>query len=250
MGTMTKRLLRSLACGLVCVIAFSFVENAGASIPQRKGWIIITQPDGTIHSVSEDQALPEIPSGSMVKILEGPVEFAPSAGFIQVVAGDSVATVKAGDRVTVTYDEVTGASTFKIRSGKVNVITGNTTTTVAQGQEVRIHLDRATGATEIKSIKGTIETTTVGVRVKIFGGSAARISADAGTRDVTVESVLGSVEAISMDGKVIALPEGESRTISGSAAGEIQTFEESAGVDFIAEAEPSEPEQAEGSPYR
>ncbi len=239
---------------LVLFFVFSvFLQTAYAEniITNRTGTIKITNPDGTVLTVEKDESLPDIPSGAVVEILDGSMVVAPAKGFIQVVAGNSAATVKAGDRVLVSIDSATGMADFKVNAGKINVVTANTTVVVKAEQEVQIWLDKIAGVAEIRSIKGVIETITVGVKVLVPEGAIAKISADAETRTILVKSEQGSVKVILINGKIITLAKGRSINTSGSAVGEIQTFpgEVAEVTPFLGE-EPAAPERPEGSPYR
>jgi hypothetical protein len=222
---------------------------AGDIILNRTGNIKITKPDGAVLTVGKDESLPDIPSGSTVVILDGIIEVSPTTGFIKIVVGDSMATVKAGDKVTAKADSVTGMADFKVDAGQVSIITGNTTSIVKANQQALIGLDRKTGIVEIRSIKGTIETTTVGVKAAIPQDGIAKINADAKTRNIHIEAVKGKIIIISIDGELNEVAEGKSIDTAGSAVGEIQTFEEIE-IPSVPEEEPAEPERPEASPHR
>jgi hypothetical protein len=224
--------------------------SAQTTILSRTGTIKITLPDSTVLVIGKDDALPDIPSGSKVEIISGSLDIGPSAGFIQLVVGDSVATVKAGDRVTASIDPATKMEGFKVSAGQIKIITGNTSTTVQTNQEVRISLDKRTGRTEVRSVKGDIETTTIGVKVMVRQGADALIDIDPKTRTVHVKSIDGDVTVASLDGKVIRLAKAESTQAEGSVEGEIQTFGEEAMPAFVPAEEPAEPERPEASPHR
>ncbi len=224
--------------------------NAQTTILNRTGTINITLPDSTVLIIGKDDALPDIPSGSRVEIISGSIDIEPSAGFIQVVVGDSVATVKAGDRVTAGIDPVTKMEGFKVSAGQIKIITGNTSTVVQTNQEVEISLDRRTGQTEVRSVRGDIETTTIGVKVMVRQGADALIDVDPKTRMVHVKSIDGDVTVASLEGKVIRLAKQESTDTEGSVAGEIQTFAEEGMAAFVPAEEPVEPERPEASPHR
>lgn len=223
--------------------------NAQTTILSRTGTIKITFPDNTVLVIGKDDALPDIPSGSRVEVISGSIDIGPSAGFIQVVVGDSVATVKAGDILSASIDEKTGIADFKVRTGQVNIITGNTTTTLGADRQAQVSFDKVTGITTVKSIAGAIETVTVGVKAMIPEGAIAKIKADAKIRSVHVESVKGAINVVTIDGKAIELKEGEPMDTPGSAEGEIQTFAEEEGR-FEPVEEPAEPERPEASPHR
>jgi len=228
---------------------FLFQDGLNAQTTlNRTGTIKITLPDSTVLVIGKDDALPDIPSGSKVEIISGSLDIGPSAGFIQLVVGDSVATVKAGDRVTASIDPATKMEGFKVSAGQIKIITGNTSTTVQTNQEVRISLDKRTGRTEVRSVKGDIETTTIGVKVMVRQGADALIDIDPKTRTVHVKSIDGDVTVASLDGKVIRLAKAESTQTEGSVEGEIQTFGEIEA--FIPAEEPVEPERPEASPHR
>lgn len=219
-------------------------------ITNRTGTIKITRPDGIVLTVNKDEPLPAIPSGSTVEVLSGGIDIAPTEGFIQVVVGNSVATVKAGDRLTASIVPETKMASFKSDSGQISVITGNTTAVVKAGQEVLLGLDKRTGVVKVRSINGTIETITIGVKTSVSQGAIVMISANANTRNVHVESAEGNVIVISIDGEVIMLAKAESTDTAGSAEGEIQTFAEEMAMPFVPAEEPAEPERPEASPHR
>lgn len=239
-----------LALAALAIFFFQSSLMAKELILNRTGTIRVTKPDGVVLVIEPDQALPDIPSGSKVEVLNGSIEIEPSEGFIQLVLGGSVATVKAGDNVTASIDEKTAIPDFKVKTGRVNIITGNTATTLGVGQYAQVSLDKVTGITTVKSIAGAIETVTVGVKAVIPEGAIAKIRADAKTRNVYIESVEGAVTVTSIEGKVIILAKAESTDIEGSAEGEIQTFAEEAAMPFVPTEEPVEPERPEASPHR
>ena len=236
----------------VATMVFFSQDNLFAKdlVLNRTGAIRITKPDGTVLKVEKDQALPEIPSGSKVEVITGSIGIEPSEGFIQVVVGDSVAMVKAGDIVTASMDLETNMADFEALAGQIRIITGNTTTIVNSGQKVKISLDKRTAIVEVRSIKGTIGTITAGVKVLVPQDATARISADAKTRKVRVEAINGYVNVMAIDGEVIMLAKAESLDIEASVAGEIQTFAEEAIAPFVPVEEPAEPERPEASPHR
>ena len=207
----SKTVLGMLGLFLISMVLSQAVYAADV-ITNRTGTIVITRPDGVILTIGKDEPLPDIPSGSTVEILDGSADIAPTAGFIQVVVG-------------------------------------NTTATVTGGQEIQVGLDEATGAAEIKSVNGVIETITVGVKASISDGGAVVISADSVTRNVHVESTSGTVVVTTTDGTVINVTEDNSIDTTGSATGEIETFVETPEEVEVPLPEPEEPPRTEGSPY-
>lgn len=236
-----------LALAAVAIFFFQSSLIAQGLILNRTGTIRVTKPDGVVLVLEPSQALPDIPSGSKVEVLNGSIEIEPLEGFIQLVLGGSVATVKAGDNVSASIDEKTAIADFKIKTGQLNIITGNTTTTLGAGQHAQVGLDKVTGITTVKSIAGAIETVTVGVKAMIPEGAIAKIRADVKTRNVHINCVKGTIKAVTTDGKVIELKEGEPIDTPGSAEGEIQTFEEESKFEPVEE--PLQPARPEGSPY-
>jgi len=225
--------------------------NAQTTILNRTGTIKLTLPDGTVSIIGKEDALPDIPSGSRVEIINGSMDVESSAGFIQVVVGDSIATVKAGDRVTASIDEPSNKkASFSVSAGQIKIITGNTSTMLEMGQEVKLSLNKRTGQTEVSSIKGNIETTILGIKVLVTQGADALINVDPETRMVHVESINGDVTVASLEGKVIRLAKQESADTEGSVTGEIQTFAEEGMAAFVPAEEPAEPERPEASPHR
>lgn len=220
-------------------------------ITNRTGRIKITQPDGTVLVVGKDKALGLIPSGSTVEVLSGSVDIAPTKGFIQIVIGDTVATVQAGDRVTASVDPQTKMADFAVDEGKVRIIAGNTTVMVKADQQAQVGLDKYTGKVKVKSISGNIDTATAGVRTLVLQGGLAEIRVDSETRQVQVNSTDGLVEVISLEGRRFILARGESKDVQGSMAGEVLSFpgEVVEAAELPAE-EPTEPETPEASPYR
>jgi uncharacterized cupin superfamily protein len=243
---------RCIFLALVALVNFFFQSSVSAKelILSRTGTISVATPDGIVLEIEPNQVLPDIPSGSKIEVLNGSIDIEPSEGFIQVVVGGSVATVKAGDKVTASIDPATKMGNFKVSAGQINIITGNTITAVQANQEVQIGLDKKTGRIEIKSIKGNIETTTIGVKVTVRQGADAIIKVNPNTRKVYVESVDGEVTVVTLDGESVTLTKEETTEIEGSAEGEIQTFGEETTPVFIPEEEPAEPERPEASPHR
>lgn len=222
------------------LISMMFLQTAYAEdiITNRTGTIKITKPDGTVLTVGKDEPIPDIPSGSTIEVLDGSIDIAPTTGFIQVVIGDSAATVKAGDSVSASIDLETGMAGFKTASGEINIVTGNTTATVKAGQKALMGLDKRTGEVSIKSIKGVIQTVTIGVKTQVFEGGLAKINVDVSVRIVHIESFRDNVLLTVVD-------------VQGSPEGEIQTFiETSMEADEIPlPEEPAEPERPEASPF-
>lgn len=118
-------------------------------IANRTGAIRIEYPDGTMDNVGIDEDVNNLPSGSTVYALNSSMTVAPVEGWIKVVVGSSVATVKAGDGITVRYDEDAGAACFHGDRGEISVVTGDTTTLVNKGEDVEITLNGETGIPEI-----------------------------------------------------------------------------------------------------
>jgi hypothetical protein len=234
---------------LALLIVFPIVSSAQEVITNRSGTIRITTPEGTVLTVTKDQPLPAIPSGSTIEILEGKADISPTEGFVKVIVSGSAAIIGAGDIITTSLDSKTGTSDFAVVTGEIEVISGNTIVKLNKGQETQINFDKTTGVAEIKSIKGEIETVTVGIKTLIMQGAVARINADPKTRMVHVKSTIGELHVTSIDGKVFRVTEGESMETEGSAIGEIQTFGE--GIEAVVpEEEPVEPERPEASPHR
>ncbi len=242
-------------CGFLAFVAFAifFLQSslmAQGLILNHTGTIRVTKPDGVVLVIEPNQALPDIPSGSRVEIISGSIDIEPGAGFIQGVVGDSVATVKAGDRVTASIEPSNKKAAFSVSAGQIKIITGNTSTMLEMGQEVELSLDKRTGQTEVGSIKGNIETTILGIKVLVTQGADALIDVDPQTRMVHVESINGDVTVASLEGKVIRLAKQESTDTEGSVAGEIQTFAEEGMAAFVPAEEPAESERPEASPHR
>ena len=231
------------------MIVFPIVSSAQEVITNRSGTIRITTPEGTVLTVTKDQPLPAIPSGSTIEILEGKADISPREGFVKVIVSGSAAIIGDGEIVTVALDSKTGNADFAVVKGEVEIISGNTTVKLNGGQETQISFDKTTGIAEIKSIKGQIETVTVGIKTLIMQGAVARINVDPKTRVVHVKSAMGELHITSLDGKVFRVTEGESMETEGSTMGEIQTFGE--GIETaVPEEEPVEPERPEASPHR
>jgi hypothetical protein len=220
-------------------------------ITNRTGTIRITHPDGVVSVVAKDKPLGPIPSGSTVEVLSGSIDVAPTEGFIQIVVGDSVAMIDAGERITASVDPKTKLANFSIVVGEVSIITGNTTTTMRTGQEVVIGLDKFTGTVKVRSISGNINTVTAGVRTLILQGGLVQIRVDSQTRQVHIVSTAGTVEVTSPEGARTILARGESRDIQGSLVGEVLTFPgEVIEITALPTEEPAEPEWPEASPHR
>lgn len=118
-------------------------------IANRTGAVRIEYPDGTIDNVGIDEDINNLPSGSTVYALNSSMTIAPVDGWIKVVVGPSVATVKAGDGITVRYDENNSAACFHGDRGQVSIVTGDTTTLVDKNEDVEITLNGETGIPEI-----------------------------------------------------------------------------------------------------
>lgn len=162
---------------------------AEGPILSRTGILNVTSPDGTVSVINPADVLSAIPSGSKVELPGGSVEIAPTEGFIQLVVGGSVATIKVGDKVIVSFDPVTGKADFNVQAGQINIVSGNTTTALVAGQHALITLDKAAGIATVESIVGSIETVTVGVKTTVSQSAIGQTSADPTTRNVHIESV-------------------------------------------------------------
>ena len=231
------------------LIVFPIVSSAQEVITNRSGTIRITTPEGRVFTVTKDQPLPAIPSGSTIEILEGKVDISPREGFVKVIVSGSAGIIEGGEVVIASLDPMTGNANYAVISGEIEVISGNTTVKLNKWQEAQINFNKTTGVAEIKSIKGEIETITVGIKTLIMQGAVARINVDPKTRVVHVKSAMGELHVTSLDGKVFRVTEGESMETEGAAEGEIQTFGE--GIETVVpEEEPVEPERPEASPHR
>ena len=242
---------RMLVMALAVMGLFLFQSSLMAEGPilSRTGTLQVTNPDGTVSVIGPTEALPSIASGSKVEVVNGSIEIAPSTGFIQLVIGGSVATVKAGDSVTATLDPATGKADFQVKKGQVKIVSGNTTTTLAAGQHALIALDKVAGIATVESIAGNIETVTVGVKSTVSQGCTGQMSADPKTRNVHVESVQCRVTVVAIDGTVTNLDTRGVIDTPGAAIGEIQTFEEGANATIPHIEEARQPLRIEGSPF-
>jgi hypothetical protein len=167
---------------------FQGISMAEGPILSRTGTLQVTSPDGTVLTIGPTDPLSGIASGSKIGVLDGSIELAPSEGFIQLVIGGSVATVKAGDSIVASLDPATGKADFQTKAGSVNIVSGNTTTTLATGQHGLISLDKVAGIAAVESLAGDIETVTVGVKTVVLQGATGEMSADAKTRNVHIEN--------------------------------------------------------------
>ena len=130
-----KKKILLIAVALLAITFFQSDLMAEGLVLNHTGTIRVTRPDGVVLMIEPGQALPDIPSGSRVEVLSGSIEIEPSEGFIQVVVGASVATVKAGDNITASIESNTSASDFKVNKGQVSIISGNTTIALSAGRD-------------------------------------------------------------------------------------------------------------------
>ena len=243
----------SLILMILTIMVFCLQEISLAANPiiYSNGTLRLTTPDGAITTIDQGDTLPSVPSGSIIEVLDGSIDIMAVEGFIQLVVGDSVATVKAGNRVVATVDLGENESSFKVLIGEIGISTGNTTTTLGEGQSAQIALSSRTGIVEVKSLSGNISTMTNGIMVSIPKNAIASIDVDPRTREVSVESVRGRIQVVAMDGKIIRLARADSVEMPGSEVGRIQTFgDDIEDIDFVLEEEPVEPEVPEASPHR
>ncbi len=229
--------------------AFYQTVNAEDIVFNRTDSIRITNPDGNVSTVMAGESLPDIPSGATIEILGGSMDVAIAEGFVQVVAGNSVATVKAGDWITVFIEQGTAMADFRVNAGEIDVAAGNTTVLLRANQHVQVGLNKTTGVAEVIGVRGIIETVTACVKSSVSERAAARISADAETRTVYVSSQSGEIKVTAIDGKIKTAPEGATINTPGCAMGEIATFPAKTREISIRE-EPAEPERTEASPFR
>ncbi|MDD5085041.1 MAG: hypothetical protein PHE61_03230 [Candidatus Omnitrophica bacterium] len=145
-----KRVFGVLCFILTLAVVFQVSDlYAVQIIANRTGAIRIEYPDGTTDNVGIDEDVNNLPSGSTVYALDSSMTVAPVDGWIKVVVGPSVATVKAGDGITVRYDENNSAACFHGDRGQVSVVTGDTTTLVNKNEDVEITLNVETGIPEV-----------------------------------------------------------------------------------------------------
>ncbi|MFH1799232.1 MAG: hypothetical protein ABH891_00095 [Candidatus Omnitrophota bacterium] len=183
-----KKAILAVAFVLAGLFMFQGHLMAEGLILNRTGTLQVTDPAGVVSVINPTDPLPGIVSGSKVEVSSGLVEIAPSEGFIQLLVGGSVATVKAGDKVKVSFDPATGKADFAVDMGSIIIVTGNTTTTLGGGQQALISLDKVAGIATVESLAGDIETVTVGVKTMVLQGSTGQMSADAKTRNVHIEN--------------------------------------------------------------
>ncbi|MCX5782229.1 MAG: hypothetical protein NT145_05945 [Elusimicrobia bacterium] len=223
-----KKSVLLIALAALALFFFQSSLTAKDLILNRTGTISVTKPDGTVLVIEPHQVLPDIPSGSIIEVLNGGIKIEPSEGFIQIVLGGSVATVKAGDNITASIDPKTAMADFEVITGQVRIISRNTTIFINAGQRAQMSLNEAKGitTTTVKSISGTIEAVTVGVKTILPRGTITNISADAKTRNIHIECIKGNIEVIATEGLIAKLKKKEYVSMLGSAEGEIQTFNE------------------------
>lgn len=201
---------------ILSVVFITFVQTARAEdiITNRTGTIKIIKPDGTVLTLTRYVQLPVIPSGSIIEVLDGSIDIMPVEGFFQIVAGNTVATVKSGDKVTVSNYSAVCVAEFKVYSG-------------------------------------LIETLTVGVKVAVPEGVIAKIGVDVEKRIVHTESREGVIEVTSLQGNIARIDKGQTINTPGISTGKIQTCPvKDTRLPFLLQEEPLEPERPEGSPYR
>ena len=246
-----KKICLVLVVLSVLIFCFQDILLAKTAVIYSNGTLRLTIPDGSSTIIEQGHTMPRMPSGSIIEVLDGSIDIMTLKGFIQVVAGDSVATVKEGDRVIASVDLLENKVSFKMLSGEMEIITGNTITTLDIGQAAQIGLALKTGVVEVKSLSGIINTRTNGIRVSIPKNAIVKIDVDPKTRKVFVESISGRIQVVSTDGKIIKLAKADSVDIPGSEIGRIQTFgDETEEMESILEEEPVEPEVPEASPHR
>jgi len=248
-----KKISKKHFAKLSIIVTLIFLLQAtlfAEAISNRTGTVKITKPDGSVFIVTKDQALPDIPSGSTVEILDGSAYIAPADALINLVVGNSISVIEAGDRVSISFDPATGDSVFRVSAGEITVTTGNTKTTIRAGQAARINFDEGTGTAEIRSLAGDIDTETAGVKAMLTPGAAAIIRADAATRTISIESADGMIRVVGIDGSADLLAKGESIETPASDETEITSYAEEKAQELQeAREEPAEPDRSEGSAF-
>lgn len=132
--------------------------------------------------------------------------------------------------------------------GPISIIAGNTTATVTAGEGAQVVTDPDTGSTEVTSTAGTIQTTTAGVTASVPAGATATIVADPVTREISIVATGGAVTITRADGTVITIAPGQSISTPAAPDAQISTPTGDITVKEAEEAEePPEPEQPEGS---
>jgi len=185
----SKKAIIAIALVVMGLFLFQGISMAEGPILSRSGAIHVTDPAGVVSVINPTDPMPGVVSGSKVEVTGGSIEVAPAEGFIQLLVGGSVATVKAGDKVKVNFDAASRKAIFAVETGSIIVVTANTTTTLAGGQQAAISLDKAAGIATVESLAGDIETVTVGVKTAVSKGSIGQMSADSRTRNVHIENV-------------------------------------------------------------
>ncbi len=104
---------------LILINAVLLQTVYAVDISNLTGTVKVTKPDGTTITIQKDDLLPDIPPNSTVDLLAGCMDIAPAEGSVQIIAGNSAATVDAGDRVTVCVDSETGVAGFTVHAGEI-----------------------------------------------------------------------------------------------------------------------------------
>lgn len=217
--------IKAMFLGFMCVV-WIVVQPvfAGNMIERHSGTIEVIQPDGVVIKVNKNEALPDIPSGSTIKIIHGEVFAKPSAGFVDLEFGDTKVTVGEGARVVASVNQRSGKTSFRY-GGAVRITKGDTTVDLKKGQRADIDFDQETGKVTVKSKKGKVKTITSGIVVLIPNGGITEFILDRTRDKLNVTAEKGDAEIVSSEGNVTTVGEGqevEIETVKKSDASTIQ----------------------------
>jgi hypothetical protein len=126
---------RILIAGFILFFSLSPSLLAEISVQNATGTISITMPDGAVVIVEPGQPIPAIPSGSTITVVSGTADIsATGSDTVNVSINGSIATLSAGDQITVAVS-ASGDATLNVVSGEVAVQNADgTTETLSAGE--------------------------------------------------------------------------------------------------------------------
>ena len=110
--------------GIICFPAFAKISLN----TDFQGTVVITQPDGELVLLEPGDAIPEIPSGSTIEVIDGTVSISSEAGDkVEVACLDHSASASGAGSVSLNCAEDSGA--IKVVQGQVTLTDPNGTQT-------------------------------------------------------------------------------------------------------------------------
>ncbi len=140
------------------------------AITQATGVIEITLADGTKMTVTGDDVPVAIPPGATITVLEGTATLDAQSS---IPGHEMAATIvmSAGSSATISLDITTGELAVNASAGSVDVVIGNTLAVVEAGEALSVTRNTQTGNYDMSAVSGEIATTSGGQTASIDEGT-------------------------------------------------------------------------------